>query len=333
MPRLLRYRPDAYTIALFATVALASVLPAQGEAARVVGWVTDVAIALLFFLHGARLSREAVVAGATHWRLHLVILGSTFVLFPVLGLAAGGVLPGMIGEPLYLGMLFVCVLPSTVQSSIAFTSIAGGNVPAAVCAATLSNLIGIFLTPLMVAVLMRLPGTVSLDAVWKIVFQLFVPFMAGQLARGWIGPGVERHRKLVGFTDRGTIILVVYAAFGEAVVEGIWHQLPPAHLALLVVLNAALLAVVLAITTFGSRALGFGRADEIAIVFCGSKKSLASGVPIAKVLFAGPLVGMTVLPLMIFHQIQLMVCAELARRYARGGPKAEALGPAAPQGR
>jgi sodium/bile acid cotransporter 7 len=169
---------------------------------------------------------------------------------------------------------------------------------------------------------------VSLDAVWKIVFQLFVPFMAGQFARGWIGPWVERHRKLVGFTDRGTIVLVVYAAFGEAVVEGIWHQLPPAHLALLVVLNAALLAVVLAITTFGSRALGFGRADEIAIVFCGSKKSLASGVPIAKVLFAGPLVGMTVLPLMIFHQIQLMVCAELARRYARGAVEAEALGPA-----
>lgn len=331
MSDLRRFRPDPYAMALFGAVVVASVLPARGEAAHALGWVTNAAIALLFFLHGARLPRHEIIAGATNWRLHLVILASTFVLFPILGLAMGPALSPLLTRELYLGLLFVCVLPSTVQSSIAFTSIARGNVPAAVCAATLSNLIGILLTPVLVGVIMNLQsGGVSLSGIWKIVLQLFMPFVAGQALRPWLGRWVVRNRRLIGFTDRGTILLVVYTAFSEAVVQGIWRQLPPSRLALLVVVDGVLLAIVLAATTGISRLLRFSRADEAAIVFCGSKKSLASGAPMAQVLFAGPLVGMTMLPLMIFHQMQLMVCAALARRYARIGAGEEAaVSPAA----
>ena len=311
-----RLNIDPYLIALVSMVALASVLPARGEAAMVFGQVTTVVIGLLFFLYGARLSRGAVIDGLSHWRLHAIILASTFVLFPLLGLGFRVLTPGILSTPLYLGLLLVCTLPSTVQSSIAFTSIAGGNVPVAVCAASASSLIGIVLTPLLVAVLMQAHGGISFGAIEGIVLQLLVPFLAGQFARRWIGGFLSRHKMVTGLVDRGSILLVVYAAFSDGVTHGIWQQVDAAQLATLLLVDAALLAAVLCLTTFGSRALGFSRADEITIVFCGSKKSLSSGLPMATVLLAGQPVGLLVLPLMLFHQIQLMACAALARRYA-----------------
>ena len=318
------FRPDNFTLAIVATVALASVLPASGVAARAVHVATIFAIALLFFLHGARLSREAVLSGALHWRLHLVVLCSTFVLFPLLGLALRRVLGPVLPDPLLAGLLFLCLLPSTVQSSIAFTSIAHGNVAAAVCSASLSNLLGIFLTPALVALLMNLKGGVSIAAVGAIVLQLLVPFLAGHFLRPWVGGFVGRHRAAVGFVDRGSILLVVYLAFSEAVLNGIWNVVGVADLVKLLIVCALLLALVLAATVSAARWLGFDRADEIAIMFCGSKKSLASGVPMAGVLFPLSAVGMAVLPLLLFHQIQLLACAALARRYAESAPAAGA---------
>jgi solute carrier family 10 (sodium/bile acid cotransporter), member 7 len=318
------FRPDNFTLAIVATVVVASLLPATGAAATAVHFVTIFAIALLFFLHGARLSREAALAGALHWRLHLTVLAATFVLFPLLGLAVRHMLGGVLPESLLVGLLFLCLLPSTVQSSIAFTSIAHGNVAAAVCSASLSNFVGIFLTPALVALLMNLKGGVSLDAVGAIVLQLLAPFLAGHFLRPWIGDFVARHRASLGYVDRGSILLVVYLAFSEAVANGLWHVLGAGDLVKLLLVCAVLLAVVLLATVVAARRLGFNRADEIVIVFCGSKKSLASGVPMAGVLFPLAQVGMIVLPLMLFHQIQLMVCAALARRYANVGAAARA---------
>jgi sodium/bile acid cotransporter 7 len=203
-----------------------------------------------------------------------------------------------------------------VQSSIAFTSIAGGNLPAAVCAASASSLIGIVVTPLLVVLVMHAHSGVSFGAIEGIVLQLLVPFLAGQIARNWIGAFLERHKALTGLVDRGSILLIVYAAFSEGVVSGIWRQLDLLSLTFVVLANAALLALVLTITTFASRRLGFSREDEITIVFCGSKKSLAVGIPMVNVLFPAHAVGLMILPLILFHQIQLMVCATLARRYA-----------------
>jgi len=313
-----RFLPDRFTCALIVTVALATVLPCRGSAASVFEVLTDAAIALLFFLHGAKLSREAVVAGATHWRLHLTVLTSTFALFPLLGLLLRPLLAPLVTPELYLGVLFLCALPSTVQSSIAFTSIARGNVAAAICSASASSLLGIVITPLLVGLMLESHGQggMSWDAIGSIVLQLFVPFVAGQVAQRWIGGWVAKHRGLVSYVDQGSILLVVYTAFSAAVLQGLWKQVPLPVLGGLLVVNAVLLAIALLVTRYGARALGFGRADEITIVFCGSKKSLASGVPMAKVLFAGHPLGAIVLPIMLFHQIQLMTCAVLARRYA-----------------
>ncbi|MGB5853489.1 MAG: bile acid:sodium symporter family protein [Rhodanobacter sp.] len=317
-----RRLPDNFTLALLATVLLASLLPARGTAARVFDLVTDAAIALLFFLHGAKLPRRSIVQGMTHWRLHLTVLAGTFVLFPLLGLLLRPVGDLLLTPELSLGLLFVCLLPSTVQSSIAFTAIAGGNVPAAVVSASVSNLLGIVLTPLLVGLLLESHGGgVSWQGVLDIVLLLLLPFALGHFARRWIGTFVDRHKPLLGYSDQATILLVVYTAFSAAVVEGLWRDTPLSALLTTVAACALLLALVMPTITWAARRLGFSREDEITIVFCGSKKSMASGIPMAKILFAGQAggLGALVLPLMIFHQLQLMVCAVVARRYAARG--------------
>ena len=315
-PRLL---PDNFTLTLIGVVALASLLPASGQVAVGFGWLTNIAIALLFFLHGAKLSRESIIAGAGHWRLHLLVFSLTFVLFPLLGLALKPLLSPLIGNDLYMGMLYLCALPATVQSAIAFTSLARGNIPAAICSAAASSLFGIFLTPLLVTLLLNVhgEGSSTLDAILKISLQLLLPFIAGQIARRWIGNWVARNKSWLRFVDQGSILLVVYGAFSEAVIEGLWHQIPLLDLVGLVVACCVVLALVLVASTVLGKAFGFNQEDRITILFCGSKKSLATGVPMAQVLFAGSTIGLLILPLMLFHQIQLMVCAVLAQRYAK----------------
>ncbi|KAB2723334.1 bile acid:sodium symporter family protein [Brucella intermedia] len=314
----MRFLPDKFTSMLIVTILFASVLPVHGEFAEWFALATKFAVGLLFFLHGARLSREAVVAGITHWRLHLAVLSSTFILFPILGLAAGWSVPGLSQSAFYTGILFLCVLPSTVQSSIAFTSIAGGNVSAAIVSASASNIFGMFLTPLLVGLLFAVKGGggISVDALESILLQLLAPFVLGQILQPWIGSFMRRHGKALGFVDRGSILMVVYLAFSEAVVEGLWRTVSWDDLGMMVGVNIVLLVAVLLATWYGSKWLGFNRPDRITIMFCGSKKSLASGAPMASAIFAGANVGSIVLPLMLFHQIQLMACAVIARKLA-----------------
>jgi sodium/bile acid cotransporter 7 len=312
-----RLRVDPYILLLLTTVALASVLPARGIAAVECRYATTIAIGLLFFLYGARLSTRAALAGLRHWRLHALVLTFTFLVFPVLGLLCRFLLPDLLTPELWAGVLFLSCLPSTVQSSIAFTSIAKGNVAAAICSASFSNLIGIVLTPALVTVFLvtQTGGGVSLAAVRDILLQLLMPFVAGQLLQKRIGGFVARHKQVLGYVDRGSILLVVYAAFSEGVVAGIWGRLSLNSLVCLLIVNAALLGTVIVSTMTVARRLRFSTEDQIAIVFCGSKKSLASGLPLASVLLPAASVGLMIVPLMMFHQMQLMVCAWLARRY------------------
>ena len=313
---------DGFVAALLAVGVAASLLPCRGNGAIFFEFVTDAGIVLLFFLHGAKLSREAIVDGMLNWRLHLASLAVTFALFPILGLLLIRI-PGL-DPALVAGTLYLTLLPSTVQSSIAFTSIARGNVPAAVCAATLSNLFGMFITPVLVAMLMQVPGGqvhVSLDSVKNIALQLLLPFVIGHCSRPWIAAWIARHKSLVGRMDRGTILLVVYTAFSAAVVDGLWSRLSVVSLILMAILSCGLLAFVLVVCWSIGPRLGLNREDSIVLLFCGSKKSLASGVPMAGTLFPAAQVGLIILPLMIFHQIQLIACAVIAKRLAEGSRK------------
>lgn len=315
----LRMMFDNFTLALLAVIALATFFPPMGVWETFFDGLTYAAIALLFFFHGAKLPRDAVIAGVTHWRLHLLIFAFTFLAFPIIGLLLKPFLAPLVNDNLYKGVLFLCALPATVQSAIAFTAMARGNVAAAVASASASSLIGILLTPVLVNLMIDLQGEAdSTSAVVAIAVQLLLPFIGGQIARHWIGQWVEKHAAKLKYIDQGSILLVVFTAFGAAVKEQLWTTVSYTELAGLFVLCCILLAIVLWTTTQISRRLNFSTEDEITIVFCASKKSMATGVPMAKVIITqSSMLGPMLLPLLIFHQLQLMVCAVLAQRYNR----------------
>lgn len=309
---------DPFLLMLATTVGLASLLPVRGAAATWAALMANVAIGLLFFLYGARLSRAAVVRGLANMRLHALVLGATYLLFPAIGFALAAGLAGTVDPALLQGILFLTLLPSTVQSSIAFTAIAGGDVAAAVCSASLSNLLGIFVTPLLVALLMHAAGAGGgsmLGSIEKIALQLLAPFLAGHLLRPVIGGIVDRHKRLLAPVDRGSILLIVYTAFSAAVAGGIWGRVDGADLALVLALCGLILALVMAANVLLGRWLNLPHEDAVVLLFCGSKKSLATGVPMAGALFPAAQVGLIILPLMIFHQLQLFVCTVVAARY------------------
>ena len=311
---------DRFTILLFVMVILASILPVSGHAAEIFSVITTAAIAVLFFLHGAKLSREAVMQGLTHWKLHGFVFAITFAVFPILGLLAKPILVPMLGQELYWGFLFMCFLPSTVQSSIAFTSVARGNVAAAVCSASFSNIIGMFITPIMVAFFIL--GQTSHDfdptsSIIQITLLLLVPFILGQILRPYVFPHMQKRPKIVKVFDQFSILMVVYGAFSSAVVAGLWSQISMSTLMLLILACSVLLTLIMLLSLYIPKWLGFNAADQKTIFFCGSKKTLASGVPMAQILFIGQPIGMIVLPIMIFHQIQLMVCGIIANYWSK----------------
>lgn len=325
---------DPLLIGLAVTVVLAALLPARGAAGHAASIAAEVAIALLFFLYGLRLSPQQAWHGVRQWRLHLLVLAATFVLFPLLGLAARALVPSVLTLDLYRGVLFLCLVPSTLQSSVAFTSIARGHVSAAIVGASLSNLLGIVLTPLLVVLLMNTGGAIRVDggALRDIVVQLLLPFGAGQLARPWIAALLVRYGAVVKVVDRASILLVVYAAFSMGVVQGLWSSVDPWRLVLVFLVTLMLLAVVLAATAAIGRLTRLDRGDAVVLLFCGSKKSLASGLPIALVFFPAATVGLIMLPLMIYHQVQLVVCAVIASRLGRKAEEQSAVGEEANSG-
>ena len=306
---------DPYLALLLATVVLGLVVPAGGSSRHLVDGMAYAAVSGLFFLYGARLAPSAVWAGMSNWRLQGLVFASTFLLFPLIGVAVGHFARPYLPAALVSGLIFLTLLPSTVQSSIAFTSIARGDVPAALCSASFSNMIGVLLTPLLASLVFRGHHGLSAGSLEDIGLQILLPFVLGQAARPLIGSWLERHQMLTNVFDRGSILVIVYSAFSEGSAAGVWHLVSPASLGAVLALDCAMLGLVIMATMFASRRLGFSTEEEIAIVFCGSKKSMASGLPMANILFPGQ-VGLIVLPLMIFHQVQLFVCATLARRYA-----------------
>jgi sodium/bile acid cotransporter 7 len=316
--------PDQFTLALVGTVILASLLPARGVLIPTIDLVGKCSIVLLFFLHGANLSRTAVMRSFGEWKLHVMVLSSTFLLFPLIGIALAPLSGRLIDPSLYVGILFLCCLPSTVQSSIAFTSIARGNVPAAVCAASASNLLGIFVTPLLTGLLLASHSAISMDAFWSIVGTILLPFALGQMLHGYLSGWLAKRKPLMRLVDRGSVLIMVYSAFGKAVVNGIWNTISAHELVILILLSLAMLGLVIVILRGVSRLMGLSTADEAAVVFCGSKKSLITGVPMASILFPASIVGAIVLPLMTFHQVQLIVCAFIARAYERRAEQADA---------
>ncbi|GEL95007.1 bile acid:sodium symporter family protein [Cellulomonas composti] len=309
---------DPLVAMVVGVLVLGLLVPVSGAAADVVGAVTTGAIVVLFFLYGARMPTREVIAGLRNWRLQGSMLAATFLLFPVLGLAVQLVPDAVLAPELQTGLLYLSLLPSTVQSSVVFTSVARGNVAGAITGATISNVVGIVATPLLVALLMGgTPGAMGLGSVTGILLQLLLPFVVGQLLEPRLGRWLRTHTRLTRVTDRTTILLVAYSSVSEAQTSGAWdHVTVPALVGLLVV-SGVLLAVMLTTTWWAGGRLRLARGDRVALLMCGSKKSLATGLPMAAVLFNPVLAATVALPVIAFHQLQLLVCAGIARRLAR----------------
>lgn len=318
----MKRKPDWFLIGMVLAMLLAWAFPEPGASG---GWMhpellTKCGVALLFFLHGLTLSFAALRAGALNWRLHALVQGCTFLLFPVIGIGLTLLLAERAAPELVLGVFFLCALPSTVSSSVAMTATARGNVAGAVFNATLSSLIGIVLTPLWVAVVMKTTGeTRPIGPVIIDLFQwLVLPLAAGQALRPWFGAWATRNKPRISIVDRLIILLLVYTSFCDSFKEDLWARNGLGQVLAVVLLCAALLTVVFWLTARVARTLGFSREDRIVAIFCGSKKTLASGVPMAKLMFgAHPGMGMILLPIMVYHQLQLVVGGVLAQRWGR----------------
>jgi solute carrier family 10 (sodium/bile acid cotransporter), member 7 len=313
-----RLIPDSFILILLAVIAFASVMPAQGRGLAIMSGVSNAAIFTLFFFHGLRLAPPAVWEGLRHWRLQISILLFGFVVMPVTGLAVSSVGSGWLSPGLWVGVLFLCALPSTVQAAISSSSMAGGNVAASVVAAAISNISGVILTPLIVAALAKASGgAVGLGAITKIATLLLLPFALGQIARTWLARWAERQKVWIGRMDRLTIVLAIYTAFSAAVIEGLWHRLDWAEFGIVFLVIVALLAFAMFATWQLGGLLGFAREDRITLLYSGSHKTLATGAPMARILFPSAEAGLIIIPLMLYHQLQLIVSAWIAARLNR----------------
>jgi len=316
--------PDWFTPAMLLAVALAWIWPAGGANGGVLHgeWLTKAGVALIFFLYGLSLSFTALRAGALHWRLHLVVQAMTFLVFPLLGLALDFMTRGWLSAEMRLGFVFLCVLPSTISSSVALTAAAGGNVAGAVFNATLSSLIGVVLTPLWIGFYLRSGGQGGPlgPVVMDLVRWLLLPMAVGQACRPWLAAWAGRQKSRLHIADRLVILLIIYTSFCNSVQNGLWQGRGWSLLLLTLGVCALLFTAAMLLTAWVSRLLGFDWPDRITAMFCGSKKTLASGVPMANLIFAGqPVLGLVLLPIMVYHSMQLLVSGVLAARWGKLG--------------
>jgi len=313
---------DYFLVGLVLMVALALIWPTPGMSGGPLHfeYVTTYGVSVVFFLYGLMLSPERMKAGVLHWRLHICVQFATFVLFPVLLLAARVLMPNMFSDDLWLGFFYVAALPSTVSSSVAMTNIARGNVPAAVFNASLSSLLGVFITPLLMSWYMKSNGIDMplLPVIFKVVMLVLVPILLGQIARRWLGGWAHRNAFWVKLADRSTILAIVYNSFCDSVAAGVWSANDLEVVLEIAVASVALFVLVYLIMNAVCAVMGFSVRDRIACQFCGSKKSLATGVPLAPVMFGhSAAIGLIVAPIMVFHFLQLVIVSVLAARFAQ----------------
>ncbi|MBC2778490.1 bile acid:sodium symporter [Parasphingopyxis marina] len=316
--------PDRFILILLAMVAIAAFFPARGVALEWLGTISTVSIVTLFFVHGARLSRQAVLGGFTRLKLHLAIVAFTFLAFPLIGLALTTVAAPLIDPAFVPGILFLCALPTTVASSIAMVSMAKGNVAASVIAAALSSMLGVVATPLMFAALLSTSGApIDISGIGKVILILALPFAIGQLCRPLVGSWIEA-RPMVGRTlDRLTILLAIYvalsAAFGGGLLEGIAID----RFLLLLGVMLALLGIVVAAALLLARLLGFAHGDRMSLLFAAMQKSVISGTPMARILFPGAEAGLIILPLLAYYVPMLTISAIMAARIGANRSEAD----------
>ena len=307
---------------LIAMIVLAKLWPQVGAKDSVLPLsdIANVGVSVIFFFYGLRLSPKKLMEGISNWRLHLLIQATTFVLFPLVVLAVRLITGSFVNETIWLGVFFVACLPSTVSSAVVMVSIAGGNIPAAIFNASLSMLIGVFITPLLMGLYMG-AATGSFDLgpiIIKLLLQVLLPVVLGIILNSKWGAFAERNRKRLRYFDQSIILLIVYTAFCESFAKKMFEGYSWEFLLLLGAGMVAMFYTVYGIVYVLSRLLHFTREDKITAQFCGSKKSLVHGTVMSKVLFPhNPNMGIILLPIMMYHALQLITVSIIAQWFRR----------------
>tara|TARA_R110000824_G_scaffold118960_14_gene272053 strand:- start:170454 stop:171434 length:981 start_codon:yes stop_codon:yes gene_type:complete len=313
---------DTFLLLIIAVVVAAIIFPAAGATGSPlhIEWIAGYGISIVFFLYGLTLAPEKMKAGLVKWRVHIVVQVATFGLFPLVVLALILLVGNKLPEDVSLGFFYLAVLPGTVSSSVAMTSLARGNVPVAIFNATLSAFLGVFITPVLMAWYMNTTGQ-SLplqDVILKIVGLVLLPTALGQIAHLWLKDWAARNNAWLKWCDKAVILAIVYNSFCDSIIEGVWSAHDVSLLAAMIIGTIALFFIIYYLMKVPCRMLGFDREDTIACIFCSSKKSLATGVPLSKVIFgATPALGLIIAPLMLFHFFQLVIVSIIANRLAR----------------
>ena len=299
-----RFKIDPFIIGIVSCAVLGLIIPVPSAVAKVLDEIKICAIAL----YGARLRSRDVLKELRSWKLQGAILLATFGLCPLLAWATSAAFSTLVGHTLALGLLFVGLLPSTVQSSVTMTSIARGNIAASVCAATISTIAGVVLTPLLALLFLGQGGQINASGLVDVFVQIVVPFALGQLVEPKVGNYVRRHRMVLRQYDQAVIWLIVFAAMSLHV----WTAVKAWQIGLMLVAIVVELALTLACTWYLGKPLKFAYGDRVSLLMCGSKKSLTTGLPLAGAMFSPAMAATVAVPMICFHQLQLLICSALA---------------------
>lgn len=288
-------------------------LPATDAAREPAQIVTNVAIFALFLVNGMRVARSEIAKGFVNWRFFLPLTLFVFGAMALFGLGFSFLAAWMLPPMVAIGFLYLGTLPSTIQSAISYTTLAEGNAALSVVGAALINIIGVFVTaPLFALLGGGALAELSGDTIIRIGLILILPFAIGQASQGWTRDWVLKHKSRIVWLDRIVIGIAVYVAFSGAVEQGLGSMFGLLDWSALLAIVIAFLLVANVAAWLASGALAYPMADRKAFLFAASQKSVAIGAPLAAILFVPEIAGFVIAPLLLYHLLQLIIAAPLA---------------------
>lgn len=313
---------DKFILAIIAVIIIAYLFPQWGskESGVPLDLIASIGISLIFFFYGLKLSPAQIKAGLKNWRLHLLVQLSTFLIFPLIVLAFYPFINTEHGQTIWLAFLFLAALPSTVSSSVVMVSIARGNIPAAIFNASISGLIGIVITPLWIGMFLQQTSIdFNLGEIYiKLVTEILLPVVVGLVLQRYWGNYARKYTRFLTLFDKSVILLIIFKSFSQSFENNVFSVVDVSDLLLIVVAVLLLFYAIYFLTRYISKLLGFNMEDQITAQFCGTKKSLVHGTVFAKILFQhSASTGIMLLPIMLFHPIQILIISFVATKLGK----------------
>ncbi len=318
----MKIKLDGFVLAIITIVITAYFFPNWGSKNSLVplNLIGTIGVSLIFFFYGLKLSPEKIKTGLKNWKLHLLVQASSFILFPIIVISFYPLISSESDHTIWLAFMFLAALPSTVSSSVVMVSIAKGNIPAAIFNASISGLIGIIITPLWMGFfLQKTAANFDLGSIYlKLLIEILLPVIIGISLQRYLGDYVRKHLRFLTLFDKSIILLIIYKSFAESFTEHVFNAVNFVDLLLISLGVIVLFLVVFFITKKIAQYIGFNLEDRITAQFCGTKKSLVHGTVFSKILFQNSAsIGIILLPLMLFHFIQIFIISLIAVKLAK----------------